>query len=152
MEKIEIRQADPTSTEAAELIDALDAELHERYAKEHIHTIDVNQFKAAGGFFVVAFLNNKAVGCASPRPLDTKVAEIKRMFVSKECRREGISRKLLAFLEKSAKDRGFERLCLETGIRQPEAVGLYRSAGYYEIPLFGEYKNDPMSVCFEKLL
>lgn len=152
MNSIEIRQVDPAGPEAAELIQALDAELNEHYPKEQIHGIDVSEFKAADGFFVIAFINNETVGCASFRPLDKKTAELKRMFVRKKIRRQGIARKLLEFIEQSAQKRDFERLCLETGAKQPEAISLYQSAGYYEIPVFGEYKNDPASICFEKQL
>ena len=41
---------------------------------------------------------------------------------------------------------------LETGIRQPEAIGLYRSAGYAEIGPFGAYRPDPLSLFMEKRL
>ena len=46
--------------------------------------------------------------------------------------------------------RGFSKVRLETGQRQPEAIGLYESSGYAIIPAFGEYVGDPFSVCFEK--
>lgn len=41
---------------------------------------------------------------------------------------------------------------LETGHEQPEAIELYRAAGYRDIPRYGEYENDPHSVCMEKQL
>jgi len=75
-----------------------------------------------------------------------------RMFVKVEFRRKGLSRQLLAYLEESARDLAFAKVCLETGIRQPEAIGLYRSSGYVEIPPFGIYVGHPLSVCFEKPL
>ena len=55
-------------------------------------------------------------------------------------------------LESAAREHGYLTLRLETGTRQPEAIGLYRSAGYGEIPCFGEYADDQFSVCFEKRL
>ena len=44
----------------------------------------------------------------------------------------------------------FDRVRLETGERQPEAMGLYRSAGYEEIERFGPYRDAPLSRCFER--
>jgi ribosomal protein S18 acetylase RimI-like enzyme len=55
-------------------------------------------------------------------------------------------------LESTAQERGYSTLRLETGTRQPEAIELYKSAGYGEMPCFGEYADDPFSVCFEKHL
>ena len=55
-------------------------------------------------------------------------------------------------LESAAREHGYSTLRLETGTRQPEAIGLYRSAGYGEIPCFGAYADDQFSVCFEKRL
>jgi ribosomal protein S18 acetylase RimI-like enzyme len=62
------------------------------------------------------------------------------------------ARHILAALESIARERGYTTLRLQTGTRQPEAISLYRSAGYVEIPCFGEYAGDRFSVCFEKRL
>jgi hypothetical protein len=62
------------------------------------------------------------------------------------------SRLLLVELERRAVAADRRRLVLETGIRQPEAIGLYRSSGYSEIPRFGVYRCDARSRCFGKLL
>lgn len=55
-------------------------------------------------------------------------------------------------LEREALRSGFDRIRLETGERQPEAMGLYRSAGYVEIEKFGPYRDAPLSRCFERRL
>ena len=47
---------------------------------------------------------------------------------------------------------GYRALVLETGLRQPEAIALYESAGYTTIPNFGFYKESPLSVCYRKEL
>jgi ribosomal protein S18 acetylase RimI-like enzyme len=74
------------------------------------------------------------------------------MFVEPSMRGRGIARALLAGLEAAARGLGLTVLRLETGSRQPEAIGLYESAGYLRVPAFGEYASDPLSVCFEKRL
>ena len=74
------------------------------------------------------------------------------MFVHSAWRRRGVARQLLTELETQARKLGYQALRLETGLGQPEAIGLYRSAGYVDIPPFGEYIGNPASVCFEKVL
>jgi ribosomal protein S18 acetylase RimI-like enzyme len=74
------------------------------------------------------------------------------MFVLPEFRGRGIARRILEALESKARDLRYASVCLETGIGQPEAIGLYKSAGYREIAGFGEYVGNPFSVCFEKRL
>jgi GNAT superfamily N-acetyltransferase len=90
------------------------------------------------------------VGCGAVRRLDNEVAEIKRMYVIPDHRGQGIARAILAQLEAEATMLGVRRLFLETGDRQPEAVSLYRSAGFTEIPCFGEYADAPLSRCMGK--
>ena len=67
-------------------------------------------------------------------------------------RRSGVARAVLARLESLARSLGFKLMRLETGYRQQPAMALYESAGFRKIPAFGEYANDPTSVCFEKRL
>lgn len=74
------------------------------------------------------------------------------MYVTPERRGAGLSRRVLAALEEEARGFGYRRIRLETGVHQHEALGLYRSAGFGEIPCFGPYVDDELSVCFEKPL
>ncbi|GAA2226198.1 hypothetical protein GCM10010413_21580 [Promicromonospora sukumoe] len=57
-------------------------------------------------------------------------AELKRIWTHDAHRRQGLARRVLTELEARARDLGYPRLYLTTGPRQPEAAGLYRSAGY----------------------
>jgi GNAT superfamily N-acetyltransferase len=83
------------------------------------------------------------LGCGALRALRDGVAEVKRMYVVPAARGRGISRVVLDGLEAAARERGWTTLRLETGPRQPEAIGLYVSAGYRPIPAFGAYVGDP---------
>jgi ribosomal protein S18 acetylase RimI-like enzyme len=74
------------------------------------------------------------------------------MFVIPEARGCGVARLILTELESAALRMGYSRIRLETGLRQPEAVGLYEAAGYHRVACYGGYADDPMSVCFEKHL
>lgn len=105
--------------------------------------------------FVVAWLNDEAVGCGAWRPLaptEAAVAEIKRMFVEPAVRGRGISRAILKKLETLARADGYSVVRLETGLRQPPALRLYETSGYRRIEPYGRYRDDPLSVCFEKTL
>jgi GNAT superfamily N-acetyltransferase len=96
-----------------------------------------------------------AVGCGALRALEDGVAELKRMYVVPAARGRGVSSALLAALEDAARDRGWTTLRLETGPRQPEAVGLYAGAGYRPIGPFGVYSGAPDaadSLFFERVL
>jgi GNAT superfamily N-acetyltransferase len=79
-----------------------------------------------------------------------EVAEIKRMFVPPRARKRGHAQRLLAFLEESARGDGVERLVLETGLVQPEAIALYEAAGYTPVEPFGHYADSPLVRCFGK--
>ncbi len=141
----------PDSPAGRELITQLDADLLERYPANAIHGLHPEDIDDSNLLFLVATIEGRPVGCGALRPLDEPhVAEFKRMFTIAEQRGRGIARRLLAALERAAQERGYTVVRLETGIRQPEALGLYRSAGYREIECFGEYANNPFSVCFEK--
>ena len=72
------------------------------------------------------------------------------MFVLEEWRGRGYSRVVLGELERRAREMGYRAVRLETGLNQPEAIGLYERSGYHRIPVYGAYAGDPRSVCFEK--
>lgn len=79
-------------------------------------------------------------------------AEIKRMYVRPQFARRGIARTILAEVERTAAEAGVVRLLLETGTAQPEAIALYRSAGYDHVPAFGFYAEYDDSVHLGKAL
>jgi GNAT superfamily N-acetyltransferase len=149
---LQIDPVDPTHPEAAGLIAALDRELLHRYPDLEIHGIDADGFIERGGLFLIGRIEGEAVACGAIRPLDGDTAELKRMFVRPEHRSRGLARALLAALEAAARDLGYRVMRLETGEQQPEAIALYRGAGYLPIPRYGEFIDDPRSRCFQKTL
>jgi GNAT superfamily N-acetyltransferase len=139
---------------AFKLISALNAELTERYPEEGANhfNLDPDEVAEGRGAFFVAELDGKPAGCGALRVIEPGVAEIKRMFVWHGLRGYGVATAVLAALEKTARELAVRRLVLETGARQPEAIALYRRAGFDFIPPFGEYVDSPLSVCMEKAL
>ena len=142
------------SPAAAPLVDALGAELLERYGEpdadpDHLTAADL---APPHGAFVVAWVGSTAAGCGGLRRYDDRVGELKRMYVTPDRRGEGVARAVLAALEDRARRLGYGRLVLETGVRQPEAIGLYESSGYVEIERYGFYRSAPLSRCFARTL
>ncbi|MCL3819239.1 GNAT family N-acetyltransferase [Aeromicrobium sp. zg-Y869] len=85
-------------------------------------------------------------------PAGESDGEIKRMYVRPAFARRGLARRILAELERSASDAGISRLVLETGTAQPEAIALYTSQGYVDVPAFGFYADYDDSVHLAKSL
>jgi putative acetyltransferase len=142
----------PFEPEASTLLAQLRAELFEKYPDElEGKPFSPEQLAVPGAIFLLARIAGRVVGCGAIRPLEPGIAEVKRMFVVPEARRFGVGRKILQQLESAAGEMGYTSLRLETGLRQPEAIGLYESAGYRRVPCYGKYADNPMSVCFEKL-
>lgn len=138
------------STEVQAIIHRLDQALLERYEASDIHGIDGREFDQAGGYFVICKVDDKSVGCGAFRPIDRQIAEVKRMFVETAFRGRGIAKAILTHLEDEMRRKGFETAVLETGIKQPEAVGLYRRLGFFPIPAYGSYVGCKYSLCFAK--
>jgi putative acetyltransferase len=152
LQGIVIRFDRPDSDDGRRLIQRLDEDLLQRYPAIAIHGLHPQDVADPNLTFLVASIDSQAVGCGALRSLEPGVGEVKRMFVLPEFRGRGIARQILMALESAAREHGYSTLRLETGTRQPGAIGLYRSAGYGEIPCFGAYADDQFSVCFEKRL
>ena len=102
--------------------------------------------------FLVAFDGDEAIACGGLRQIDTSHGEVKRMYVLPNRRGSGVSTAVLRALEDAARERGWDRLVLETGDRQPDAIRFYEREGYSRIPNFGHYVDSALSLCFEKVL
>jgi putative acetyltransferase len=141
----------PTTPEVINLIEALDAYQTPLYPPTSHHLLDLNSLAGPAVRFFVARLNTEAVGCGALK-LDAGYGEIKRMFVHPKARGQKVAKRLLTHIEDQARADQLSCLRLETGIRQLEAIRLYKSAGYVECGPFGLYQPDPLSVFMEKHL
>jgi putative acetyltransferase len=142
----------PGQPEVLALIDALDAYQAGLYPPESNHGIDLQALAQPEVLFAVARDGEgEAIGCGAV-VLGQASGELKRMFVRPSRRGLGAGKALLAFLEAEAARRGCTRFMLETGISQPEALGLYERSGYERRGPFGAYAEDPLSVFMHKNL
>ena len=151
-DELQITSEDPASPDAARLIVELSAEIGRIYGDDGSGAFTPDDVRVLGGAFVVARLNRRTVACGALRPMEPGVGEIKRMYVEPEHRGRRIARRVLAELERLACSFGYERLRLETGVRQVEAIRVYEASGYRRIPRYGKYTHQEDSVCFEKRL
>ena len=134
------------------LTELVQAEYVVRYGSRDESPIDDAHFTLPEGYFVVAYDNGVPAAMGGWRRHLSQEAEIRRMYVRDEFRRRGLARLILAHLEDSARENGFDRLVLETGLVQPEAVALYRDCGYTDVPAFGYYTEAPLSIHLGKRL
>jgi GNAT superfamily N-acetyltransferase len=147
---MELRTA--TYDEARPLVDALGAELHDRYGGGPASVAHPEEFVPPYGVFFVISEDDRDVACGGLRRLDDGIGEVKRMYVVPEARGRGISRMLLKAIVEHARTLGYAELWLETGTAQPEAMALYESSGFEPIASFGQYKDYPDSRCYRLLL
>lgn len=152
---MQIRRGTLTSADAALLIEALNAELLAMFPEPGAthFSLSSSQVSIGDGAFLIAYLDDVAVGCGAVRRLDAATVELKRMYVSPCERGKGIGRALVNALEREACKLGATKVVLETGTRLAPAIKLYEAMGYSRIQLFGEYRSSPdASLCFGKTL
>lgn len=137
--------------DAVRLVEATQQEYVVRYGAPDETPLEAADFAPPRGLFLIGYVDDVAVATAGWRSHGTD-AELKRMFVVPSARGNGLARTMLAVAERTAYEAGHSRLILETGDRQPEAIALYRSAGYTEVPAFGHYACAPESVHLGKIL
>ena len=152
MSEITLRIESPRQADVLRLIEALDVYQAGLYPPESNHFLDMEALAAPGVRFFVARRDGRALGCGALLIDPAGYGEVKRMFVSPDARGLKLGRRLLDRIEEEARRERLGCLRLETGIHQPEALGLYRAAGYVERDAFGEYSSDPLSVFMEKSL
>jgi GNAT superfamily N-acetyltransferase len=148
---LRILTVDYDASDAAALIEEVQQEYVNRYGGRDRAPVEPAEFAPPRGLFLVGYRDGAGVACGGWRSHGTD-AELKRMYVRHDARRGGLAREMLAELERTAAVAGHDRMILETGSKQPEAVALYRSAGYRDIPPFGYYAEAPLSVHLAKPL
>jgi len=133
------------------LVKDLDTVLAERNGKANVFFAQYNSIETVKNV-VLAYDDDEAIGCGAMKEYDEKTIEIKRMFVSEYKRGNGIASVMLNELEKWASELNYKRCILETGLKMPEAISLYRKNHYQIISNYGPYKNLKSNICFQKLL
>jgi DNA-binding MarR family transcriptional regulator/GNAT superfamily N-acetyltransferase len=151
---VEITAVDPESTDAQHCLAEYVGELNRRSERGFDPTVGAtalpHEVRPPAGQFFVAYRYGEAIGCGAVKHHADTPAEIKRMWIAPQARGLGLGRRLLAKLELCALEGGASVAHLETSAVLPEAIALYRSAGWVEVPAFN---NEPFADhWFEKQL
>ena len=101
--------------------------------------------------FYTARVRGQLAGCGA-LIVHGAYGELKRFYLRPQFRGLGLGRRLVETLEAEARARGCNALKLEAGVLQPEAIGLYRSAGFEDGECFGEHLPNPLSIYLKKNL
>jgi GNAT superfamily N-acetyltransferase len=133
------------------LVKQLDAGLKITDGDEHEFYNQFNSIEEIN-HIVVAYIENQPIGCGAFKEFNQGCVEIKRMFTIPETRGKGVATLILKELENWATQLGYSSCILETGIRQTEAVALYKKNLYNITPNYGQYAGIKNSLCFEKIL
>ncbi len=155
---LDLRPVGYLHPDATALVARVQQEYVERYGSPDESPVDPAVFDPPEGLFVVGYdgADPVATGAWRRSPVralgGSRAVEVKRMFVVPERRGRGLARAVLAELEATAAAAGHDLAVLETGLKQPEAIGLYLSEGYVEIPGYGFYAGHTLSRCFGKRL
>lgn len=146
---IKLLRTDSGHPDFIRLVGLLDAELAVIDGEEHAFYHQFNKVDAIK-YALVAYHDGQALACGALKAYDAQSMEVKRMYTLPGARGKGVASSVLTGLETWARELGFEKCVLETGIRQPDAIRLYTKNGYAVIPNYGQYAGVENSVCFEK--
>jgi putative acetyltransferase len=139
----------PDHPGVAAMIADSDAHMASLYPAESNHMTDPASLGGPAATLFGVVQDGVAIACGALVRRGDGVAELKRMFVPDRLRGQGHGKAILGALIELA-DREGLTLRLETGVRQPEAIGLYRSHGFIDVDAFEPYAPDPLSVFMER--
>jgi len=147
----QLKRTTSTDSNFKSMVTLLDADLAERDGDDNAFYAQFNGIVHLK-YCVVYYIDNLPVGCGAFKPFNETTIEVKRMFILPSHRGKSIASKVLNELELWAKEFNYYSSVLETGLRQPEAIALYKKNGYTIIPNYPPYEKMENSVCFNKLL
>lgn len=142
----------PRQPDVMRLLELSDAYAASLYPAESNHMVDISTLEGEGVSFFVARREDAVLGCGALVEAGDGTAEIKRMFVDEQARGLKLGKRLVDAILERAREMNLLAVRLETGIYQPQAIGLYRANGFTEIGAFGSYRPDPLSIFMEKKL
>jgi GNAT superfamily N-acetyltransferase len=146
---LNILNIDSTNIDFKKLIELLDDDLNERYGELQKQYNNHNKVDYINDVIII-YKDEVPVACGAFKEHNTDSIELKRIFVKKENRRQGLSKLIIYELEKLGRNKGYKYAFLETGIKQYEAINLYKNTGYEIIENYEPYIGNANSVCMKK--
>jgi DNA-binding MarR family transcriptional regulator len=139
---VDIRAVDPADPDARSCLRAYFAELDRRsktgFDPARGVSAEPHELRPPAGVLLVAYLRAAPVGCGAVKLHGDAPAELKRMWIAESARGLGLGRRMLDELEAWAAAHGARVFHMETNSVLTEAIALYRSAGYVEVPAFND--------------
>lgn len=151
MAVLEIVLQKKITDEMRHLIAASDDYLGALYPAESNHLVDPDSLIGDGFEYYLLWDEGRCAGCVGIK-LDDEHPELKRLFVDEKYRGRAYGRRLLEFAIARCSQLGREKVRLETGISQPEALALFEKMGFRRVGPFGSYQPDPFSIFYERVL
>lgn len=148
---LKVLKTDSKNSDFMKLIKLLDDDLNERYGELQKQYDKHNKVDYINNVIII-YKDNEPVACGAFKEHNTDTIELKRIFVIKENRGQGLSKLIISELEKLGISKGYKYALLETGIKQYEAINLYKNTGYEMIPNYEPYVGNRNSVCMKKIL
>ena len=142
-------RTDSTHPDFIRLVELLDADLLERYGAVMVRYDPFNQINGIR-HAVVLYVDGTPAACGAFKEYAPGTVEIKRVYVDKPFRGQGLSKIVMGALEAWAVETGYDAAVLETGSGQPEAISLYHGCGYRDIPNYPPYIDCAESLCMKK--
>jgi GNAT superfamily N-acetyltransferase len=141
-DQVEVKPVDPESPDARHCLAEYVAELNRRSERGFDPSVGAtalpHEVRPPAGEFFVVYLEGEVIGCGAVKHHAGAPAEIKRMWIAPRARGLGLGRRLLGTLEACALAGGARVAHIETSASLPEAIALYRSAGWVEVPPFND--------------
>jgi len=139
---VHIDRVDPEGPEARSCLEKFYAEVDQRFEAgfdpARSLPAPASDFVPPRGAFLIASVDGRSAGCGGVRRISPRTGSIRRMWVAEEVRGMGVGRRLLTALEAEAERLGFRVVRLETNRALREAIALYRTTGYREVPPFND--------------
>ncbi|MEK9726142.1 MAG: GNAT family N-acetyltransferase [Rhodospirillaceae bacterium] len=144
---VDIRIDDLKGPEIAALLETHLAHMRAISPPESVHALDLDKLRRPDITFWTVWRDDELLGCGALRELDPSHGEIKSMHTRASARRLSVGRRMVEHILGTARQRGYQRLSLETGATEDFAAarGLYASFGFRPCPPFGDYFEDPFS-------
>ncbi|MEM7746771.1 MAG: GNAT family N-acetyltransferase [Pseudomonadota bacterium] len=148
---INIRRADPTSTDAVNLLTAGHRAMQSLFPAKRKVEFSVDALVACHIYLFLAYLDDVPVGCCAASN-EADYSELKKLFVLPEARGYGAAAALVYRAEETARAAQNGKVMLESGAGLHAAHRLYLRLGYKRRDAFGAHEDLPTSLFFEKAL
>ena len=148
---METIKLDPSTNQVQKIIEDIDNLMNSLYPQESNQLLSLEELKKDNVHFIGVVKDKNILGCGAivNKHNDDVYGELKRIYVKEAYRGQGISKVILNELIDHAKKQKLPLIRLEAGIKQPEALSLYKKIGFQERKEFGSYQYDPLSICME---